>query len=74
MRLICPEQDRLWAEYNDAINSYITAVKRYAALGSIAQVRSTREKVDDSRAAIRHHCSKHGCDPEVLRLFTDKIA
>jgi len=70
MRLICSERDRLWTEYNAAINSYIAAVKGYAALGPIAQVRSAREKVDGSRAAIRRHCSKHGCDPEILKLFT----
>jgi hypothetical protein len=74
MRLICSERDRLWAEYNAAINSYVAAVKQYAALGGIAQVRSTREKVDDSRAAIRRHCSNHGCDPEVLRLLRDSTA
>jgi hypothetical protein len=39
MRLICSERDRLWAEYDAAINSYLAAVKRYAALGSITQVR-----------------------------------
>jgi len=70
MRLICSERDRLWGEYNAAINSYIAAIKRYAALGGIAQERRAREEADDSRAAIRRHCSKHGCDPEVLKLFT----
>jgi hypothetical protein len=70
MRLICSERDRLWTEYDVAINSYLAAVKRYAALGSITQVRRAREEVDDSRAAIRRHCSKHGCDPEILKLFT----
>jgi hypothetical protein len=70
MRQICSERDRLWAEYNAAINSYFAAVKRYAALGGITQVSRVRGEVDDSRAAIRQHCSKHGCDPEILKLFT----
>jgi hypothetical protein len=71
---MCAERDRLWAEYDAALQAYIEAVEHWLqAHGplALAQAREARHKVHDCRAEILGHCFDHECDPEAPKLFAE---
>jgi hypothetical protein len=70
MRAMCPERDRLWTQYDEALARFIAAVDQAnngVPPSTFAAENASRE-VASIRAAIREHCEQHGCDPDWLRL------
>ena len=72
MRQMCPERERLWAEYDKAIRLYVAAVREaddlvYAEVRS--QIIEARVRMNSYRASIWQHCHEHGCDPDYVERF-----
>jgi hypothetical protein len=65
MMYMCPERQRLWAEYDIALTNYIAAVDHLVQRwhsDSIAGARRARQMLILRRTAIREHSAQHGCD------------
>ena len=66
MRIKCADRDQLWAEYIQAVDSFI----RMLSISECdSRVADARRVVESYRDKIRQHCVEHGCDPDYLERF-----
>ena len=68
MRLVCAEHDRLRAEYDAALESYLAVVNTFGqtrqSVEAMTVAADARGIADYARIGFRTHCLTCGCDPE----------
>jgi hypothetical protein len=75
----CSVRDRLWVDYNQALEKYLHVIDLMAenALphAEALQTESTLGvAVSQIRTKLRKHCGEHGCDSEQVKAVALKMS
>ena len=64
MPRMCPDCDRLWAEYKERYSIAVGGITQTTFPSALFDADEALLHVASSRAAIRGHSERQGCDPK----------